>query len=192
MTITIGFLDIETTGLEQAKGHRIIEVAFLVFSYDELTGEKKALGKYIQRINPDRSIDAKAQAVHKISINDLINEPRWEAVVGKISKIFDKLDLMVCHNVRFDMPFISLEMARAERRVPVVDTFCTMDNGRFATFDGAIPSLKVLSECFGITYDVTQAHSALYDITLTAKCFFMGLERGVYVLNDFNQLENVA
>ncbi|MFG4211727.1 exonuclease domain-containing protein, partial [Acinetobacter baumannii] len=51
--------DTETTGLEQADGHRIIEVAIL--SYDSDT--RQLVDKYVQRIDPERPIDPKAQAV---------------------------------------------------------------------------------------------------------------------------------
>lgn len=192
MEICIGFLDIETTGLEQERGHRIIEAAFLLYTYNLTTGEIKPLGKYVQRINPNRSIDAKAQAVHKISIDDLMGEPVWEDVVDKTVKILDKADLLVCHNVAFDGPFIANEIIRVGRQVPQIETLCTMDQGRFATFDGSVPSLRKLCECFGFAYDLSKAHGALYDIELTARCFFTGLRQGYYQLPDFNTLEKAA
>lgn len=190
--LTIGFLDLETTGLEQSKGHRIIELAFLLYSYDQDTGEQKPIGKFVQRVNPDRAIDAKAQAVHKISINDLMGEPLWEDVVDKVVKVLSRINMLVCHNAEFDGNFIAGEILRVGRKLPNPELFCTMDEGRFATYDGFPPSLRKLCECFGITYDLSKAHGAEYDILLTAKCFFMGLQRGVYNLPNFNELENVA
>ena len=191
--IIISFLDLETTGLKQEEGHRIIELAFLLFSYDLNTHEKKAIGKYVQRVNPNRSIDAKAQAVHHIAINDLMGEPTWEEVVDKVVKVLIKTDLLVAHNINFDAPFIANEILRVGRKLPECETFCTMDEGRFASFDGFPPSLRKLADCFDIKYDLTKAHSALYDISLTAQCFFLGLERGYYQLpTNFNQLEDAA
>jgi DNA polymerase-3 subunit epsilon len=193
MNIKIAFLDLETTGLDQEKGHRIIELAFLLYQYDTLTQNVKPIGKYIQRINPDRSIDAKAQAVHKISIDDLMGQPKWGAgIVNKIIKILDMCDLLVCHNVDFDGHFLASEITRLGFDIPYIETFCTMDNGRFATFDGFPPSLKKLCECFDVGYDQSKAHGAEYDIQLTAKCFFLGLKRGVYHLPKFDQIKEAV
>ena len=190
--INVCFLDLETTGLEQERGHRIIEMAFLLYSYNLATKERKPLGKYIQRINPNRSIDVKAQAVHKISINDLMGKPLWEDVVDKAVKVLNKTDLLVCHNIGFDGPFIANEIIRVGRCVPQVETFCSMDSGRFATFDGSVPSLRKLSECFGFEYSQSKAHGALYDTLLLSKCFFAGLDGGYFKLPDFKQLEQAA
>ncbi len=90
----IGGIDIETTGLEQAEGHRIIEVAALL--YDEDTQALKA--KWVQRINPQRPISAGAQAVHHISFESLAAEPIWEAVAPKMQKIFKLCTKWVAHN----------------------------------------------------------------------------------------------
>lgn len=185
MKLVIGFVDLETTGLEQSEGHRILELAFLLYSYDLNTGDIRPIGKYVQRVNPNRSIDAKAQAVHKISIDMLMGEPLWEAVVDKVVKVMGKINLLVAHNMGFDGPFVANEIERVGRVVPNMETFCTMDEGRFATFDGFPPSLRKLCECFDLEYDLSKAHGALYDIELTAKCFFLGLKSGAYVLPDF-------
>lgn len=179
----ICFLDLETTGLRQTEGHRIVEMAFVLFSYDQETGEKHPIGKYVQRVNPMRPIDAKAFAVHKISADSLAKEPVWGDVVGKAVKVLSGCDLVVCHNVNFDIPFITGEIRRVGEIFPSIETFCTMNKGRFATFNGSVPSLKNLCRCFDLEYDDAKAHAALYDVTLTAHCFFLGLEKGQYSLS---------
>lgn len=192
MVITIAFTDLETTGLSQPDGHRIIEAAFILYQYDTATDEHKPIGKFVKRCNPNRSIDPKSQAVHHISIDDLAGEPLWEDIVDNVVKVLKKADLLVCHNVGFDGPFLVGEIARAGRHVPDVETFCTMENGRFATWDGSIPSLRKLCDAFDIEYDLSKAHSALYDITLTARCFFKGVTAGYYKLPEFITLEKAA
>lgn len=187
--IIINFADLETTGLDQSKGHRIIEVSFLLYSYCLNTGSVKPIGKYIQRINPNRSIDAKAQAVHHISIDDLMGKPVWEDVVDKVVKVLKRTDLLVAHNIGFDAPFIANEILRVGRELPECETFCTMDEGRFATFDGFPPNLRKLCDCFDVEYDLSKAHGAEYDTMVMAKCFFLGLEQGYYKLPDIFKLE---
>ncbi|MFB3028151.1 exonuclease domain-containing protein [Klebsiella pneumoniae] len=63
MTVATG-IDIETTGLDVYSGHKIIEIALV--SYDIETANK--LREVSLRFNPRRNIDAKAQAVHGISL----------------------------------------------------------------------------------------------------------------------------
>lgn len=168
MPIAMG-LDIETTGLSAEKGHRIIELACTL--HDFHTG--KLLGKWAPRINPMRSIDAKAQAVHGISIEELMHEPKWEAVAPKLVKLLKKVDLIVAHNGDgFDLPFIIHELDRIGLEVPDVATFDTMTGCYWATPDGKPPSLRELAHSLGYKYDEEKAHSALYDTALMMRCFF--------------------
>ena len=192
MVITIGVADLETTGLSQHDGHRIIETAFILYEYNTETHDVKAIGKFVKRTNPDRSIDPKSQAVHHISIDDLAGEPMWEDIVDQVVKILKRIDLLVCHNISFDGPFLVGEIARVGRQVPDVETFCTMDNGRFATYDGMVPNLRRLCEAFDIEYDLAKSHGALYDVQLTAQCLFLGLKQGYYKLPDLSKLETTA
>jgi len=183
MIIRVTGADIETTGLEQEKGHKIIEMAFMLYSYNTDNGDIKGLGKYIQRVYPDHPISSKSQAVHGISIDDLTGEPLWEdEVADKVAKILKQTDLFVAHNVDFDATFLSAELARVDKMVPDIETFCTMKEGRFAKYDGSVPSLRALCECFDISYDLTAAHAAEYDISQTMKCFFLGLKQGYFKL----------
>jgi len=191
INITVG--DIETTGLDQEKGDRIIEIAFLMYAFDTETGKIEGLGKYTQRVYPDKAISAKAQSIHNISIDDLIGSPLWEDVAGQVAKHLTDTDLFVAHNSDFDAPFLSNELLRVGIAIPDIEIFCTMKEGRFATYDGAVPSLRVLCGCFGIKYDLSEAHAALYDTAQTAKCFFLGLKQGYFKLPEiFTTIEEVA
>lgn len=179
--ITLGFLDIETTGLEQEKGHRIIEIAVALFSVDlsTLTGVRK--GEWEQRINPQRSIDPGAQAVHGISFEQLTGCPTWETVAPKVSKILSVCDFAVAHNgAGFDMPFVGLELIRVGAPVPKCQCIDTMLDGRWATANGKVPNLRELAFACGVDYDPTKAHAAMYDVNVMADCFFIGLKGGFF------------
>ena len=73
-------LDTETTGLDPRSGHRIIEVACIEMENRRLTG--RHLHKYI---NPEREIDAGAQAVHGITLEFLADKPKF-AENGTVSQ----------------------------------------------------------------------------------------------------------
>jgi DNA polymerase-3 subunit epsilon len=188
----IGGIDLETTGLKQEDGHRIVEIALAM--YDTKNGiDFRKLGKtWTQRINPMRTIDAGAQQVHGIAITDLKGCPEWREVAAKINKLISACDVMVAHNAGFDMPFLALELVRAGFDMPEFDYFCTMENGRQATSMGKLPSLAELAWAFGLYYDPSEAHAASYDIDLTMSCFFLGLEQGVFSVPKLDSLKQAA
>jgi DNA polymerase-3 subunit epsilon len=176
MNIITG-LDIETTGLSQEKGHRIIEIAVVL--YDATT--QKEIGKFVRRINPERSIDPAAQAVHGISFEDLSGCPKWEEVAPQFVKILEKSALLVAHNGKgFDLPFIEGELKRVGLTFPSTPNFDTMVEGRWATFMGKLPSLKELCFATGIEYDPSKAHGAEYDVKVMMDAFFHGLNKGFF------------
>lgn len=174
MLIT-GF-DTETTGLKQEDGHRIIEIALLTYDLDS----RQLVDTYIQRINPERAIDPKAQAVHGISYEELVGQPTWEQVADTVQSKLSATNLVVAHNLAFDMPFVTNELARISRQVPTTGGFCTMENGRWATYDGKAPKLGELCYALDVPYDPTAAHSASYDVEVMMACFFKCVERGIF------------
>lgn len=171
-------LDTETTGLEQAKGHRIIEIALL--TYDLAT--QSLVDKWVQRIDPERSIDPGAQAAHGISYTELVGQPKWEDVAKEVSRRLGTADLLVAHNMGFDGPFIGAELHRVGLEVPDVHSLCTMENARWACPDGKLPRLGELCFALGVEYDPAKAHAAEYDVEVMMACFFRGLARGFYTL----------
>lgn len=173
-------IDIETTGLEVEKGHRIIEIC--IGSYIMEDFGHTTLPYYTQRINPMRPIDKAAQEVHGISLHDLKNQPKWEDIAGDVSKYLNDADIIVAHNADFDLPFVAHELERANIPLPKGRVFCTMENGRTATPLGKLPNLGELCFAFGVPYDPSSAHAAQYDVDCMMKCFFRGIEEGYFKL----------
>jgi len=169
-------LDTETTGLDAAEGHRIIEVACL--TYDSAT--RKLVDRYVQRIDPERPITPKAQEVHGISYNELVGRPKWDSVAPEVHKRLAAADMMVAHNAAFDVPFVGIELIRIGMTLPVLEAFCTMENGRWACADGKYPKLQELCFALGVHYDPAAAHAADYDVTVMMQCFWRGLDRGFF------------
>lgn len=172
----IAGLDTETTGLEQAEGHRIIEIAIL--SYD--TASRELVDKYVQRIDPERSIQAAAQEVHGISYDELVGCPKWNDVAPTIQAKLNKAGLLIAHNMGFDGPFLAAELVRVGLTVPNITSFCTMENARWACPDGKFPKLAELCFALGVPYDPDLAHAAEYDVERMMDCFWRALDRGFY------------
>jgi len=173
-------LDIETTGLEQDKGHRMVEVATLLYDVET----EALLAKWVQRINPQRAVPGDAVAVHGITFEAVSGEPTFEVIAPKLAKILSTVHFVVGHNGRdFDLPFIRAELIRVGQPAPnppVIDT----SDAKWATPFGKTPSLGELCFALGIAYDKSQAHSAEYDVDVMMKAFFAGKRMGYFALPE--------
>lgn len=173
------FGDLETTGFSAAKGDRIIEVCLAVADFDT----RRVVGKYVERINPLRSIPEKATAVHGIKLEDLRECPTWEVVAPKVQKILSKCDKFVAHNLDFDATFLVEELSRVGLGLPAnIGGFCTMENARWASANGKNPKLGELCWALGVEYDPSKAHSAEYDVLCMKDAFFKGVDLGFFRL----------
>lgn len=189
----IGGLDIETTGLEQEKGHRIVEFALLLFLYDEVAKTHSFKGKYVQRINPQRAIDPDAFAVHGISFEDVAMCPTIEEVAPKIVKVMNACNVTVAHNGDgFDLPFIAGELLRIGSPLPNVQSVDTMLQGRWATPLGKLPNLGEFCFATGINYDREKAHAAEYDVQVMMQGFFVALHEGFIKLPNISEERKAA
>lgn len=173
----IAGLDLETTGLSQPEGHRIIEVA--VKLYDLETREPK--GSFVQRINPERAISADAQRIHGIAFEDLVECPKWEEVAPKMVKVMKAVSGIVAHNgIGFDMPFVRGELMRIGLAMPDVYVIDSMLDARWATPNGKLPNLGELCFALDVHYDPAKAHGADYDVEVMMACYFKGLDQGFF------------
>ena len=178
MSLKLIVLDTETTGLKQEDGHRIIEIAMLTYDLDT----RRLEDTWIQRIDPERPIDPKAQEVHGIAYTDLVGCPKWDDLAPEIARRMSGADLLIAHNMGFDGPFIAAELIRVGQKAPDVHALCTMENARWACPDGKLPRLGELCFALGVDYDTSKAHGAEYDVSVMMDCFFKGHMRGFYKL----------
>src|SRR5688572_6609635 len=72
-------LDTETTGLELAQGHRLIEIGCV-----ELVNRRIGPGEFHHYLNPEREIDAGALEVHGISRQFLAGKPRFVEIAPSL------------------------------------------------------------------------------------------------------------
>ena len=158
-------LDTETTGLDPAVGHRVVEIGALELVHRVPTGE--AWHSYI---DPERDMPPDAYRIHELSEEFLSDKPRFAEIADGFLKFIGDAPLVI-HNAPFDAGFLNAEFARldlpplAEERL--VDTL-QMARKRF---QGAPNNLDALCTRFEIDRSARTLHGALVDCRLLAEVY---------------------
>jgi DNA polymerase III, epsilon subunit, Proteobacterial len=178
-------LDTETTGLEPAQGHRVVELACVELVNRTLTGNHLHL-----YLNPDRDSDPEALAVHGLTTEFLSNYPRFEEVASQFVE-FIKGGELIIHNAAFDVKFLNAELERIG--LPRVENLCEKitDSLLYARelHPGKRNSLDALCERYGISNAHRTLHGALLDSELLADVW-LAMTRGQdALLMDFEEGE---
>ncbi len=159
-------LDTETTGLSWEKGNRIVEVGCI-----ELI-ERRPTGRQFQRyFNPGREMEPGAQEVTGLSLDFLLDKPRFETVLDELLDFIRGAELII-HNASFDVGFLNHELSlagahygRLEHHASVLDTLA-MARERFP---GQRNSLDALCKRLGVDNGHRKLHGALLDAELLAE-----------------------
>jgi DNA polymerase-3 subunit epsilon len=168
--------DTETTGLDPAFGHRVIEVAAVELVNDIPTGRH-----FHALIHPDRDIPEDAVRVHGITLERLTTAPRFPAITESLLTFLGDGKL-IAHNAPFDFGFLNAEFAlcglpplTSER---MIDTLALAK----ARFPGLPNSLDALCRRFAIDLSERTTHNALLDCRLLARVYVEltgGRQRGL-------------
>ncbi|MGH6954193.1 MAG: DNA polymerase III subunit epsilon, partial [Alphaproteobacteria bacterium] len=158
-------LDTETTGLEPAEGHRIVELGCLELENHVPTGRS-----FRAYLNPEREVPAEAFEVHGLSGEFLATQSRFSEVCDDFLGFVADSPLVI-HNAGFDLGFVNAELARAGR--PPLEAGRVTDTLELARrrFPGAQAGLDALCRRFGIDLSGRQKHGALVDAGLLAKVY---------------------
>lgn len=163
-------LDTETTGLDPAQGHRIIEIGALEIVNRQLTGRS-----FHVYLNPDREIDAGAIAVHGLTNEFLADKPRFADVVGDLGVFIEDAELVI-HNAPFDMGFLNAELGllgRPKLGQPVLDTLKMAKD----LHPGQKNNLDALCRRYEVDNSGRSYHGALLDAQLLAEVY-LAMTRG--------------
>jgi DNA polymerase-3 subunit epsilon len=163
-------LDTETTGLEPAQGHRIIEIGCVELVNRRLTGRH-----YHQYLQPDREIDEGAIEVHGISNEFLMDKPRFADVVDDFMDFVRGAELVI-HNAPFDMGFLNHELKLLGRSEAPLETQCTvLDTLKLARkmHPGQKNNLDALCKRYEVNNAHRELHGALLDAEILADVYLM-------------------
>ena len=165
-------LDTETTGLDPAQGHRIIEIACL-----EMIGRRLTKNNFHKRIHPDRDIDAGATQVHGITLEELEHEPKFAEIADEFLAYARGAELVI-HNAPFDVGFLNAELARL-KKPPITDICRVTDTLAMARdlHPGKKNSLDALCDRYDVDNSARTMHGALLDAELLSDVY-LAMTRG--------------
>jgi DNA polymerase-3 subunit epsilon len=173
--------DTETTGIDPAQGHRVLEIAALELINDLPTGRH-----FHALIDPERDIPEEVIKIHGITARDVAGKPRFGEIADAVLAFFGEGPL-IAHNAAFDFGFLDAELARLGRapldRGRMVDTLALAKT----RFPGLPNSLDALCRRFGIDLSARTTHNALLDCQLLAAVYVEltgGRQRGLDLETD--------
>ncbi len=161
-------LDTETTGLDPAQGHRIIEIGCVEIVDRRITGNR-----FHRYLNPEREIEEGAVRVHGITLEELRDKPRFADVAAELLDFVRGAELVI-HNAEFDVGFLDHELARlGDGWGRIADHCRVLDTLKLARemHPGQRNSLDALCRRYGIDASRRELHGALLDAELLAEVY---------------------
>lgn len=161
-------LDTETTGLEPAEGHRIIEIGCV-----ELDNRRHTGRRFHQYLQPDRAIDEGAVEVHGITNEFLADKPRFSDVVEDFLEFVRGAELII-HNAPFDIGFLNHELRLLGGKRGTINELCgVLDTLTLARklHPGQKNSLDALCKRYSVDNSRRELHGALLDAEILADVY---------------------
>ncbi|HLD71246.1 MAG TPA: 3'-5' exonuclease [Candidatus Peribacteraceae bacterium] len=155
--------DVETTGLDPQRGHRIVEIAGVRIE----NGVMQDDSPFVTFVNPEREIPWDARQVNKITEEDVKTAPTIDLVLPQFLE-FARGTTLVAHNAAFDMGFLHAEKQYCWGYTELPDCLCTMMLSRNLYSREFGHSLDAVTRRLGLTMPVMR-HRALADVLLTAQ-----------------------
>ncbi len=159
-------LDTETTGLDPAQGHRLVELGCI-----ELLNRIPTGATFHAYLNPEREVPAEATAIHGLTDDFLKDKPRFIDVVDNFLAFIGEGTPLVIHNAGFDHGFLCAELQRTERtliaRERLIDTLTLARRKHSA----GPYSLDALCARYGIDNSRRTKHGALLDAEILAEVY---------------------
>lgn len=161
-------MDTETTGLEPAEGHRVIEIGAI-----ELI-DRRPSGKHFHTyLNPHREIEDGALQVHGITREFLLDKPSFHDVAENFLQFVNGAELVI-HNAPFDLAFLDMELSLLENPPGRLTDFATvLDALELARelHPGQRNNLDALCKRYEIDNSSRVLHGALRDAEILAEVY---------------------
>ena len=180
-------LDTETTGLDPAKGDRMVEIGCVEMIDGVRTG-----AFFHSYLNPERDVPEGAFKVHGLSTEFLQDKPLFSTKADEFLEFIADSQLVI-HNAPFDMKFVNAELAMLGfDKIPMTRTVDTLLIAR-NKFPGSPANLDALCKRFNIDISGREKHGALLDAELLADVYLdlLGGRQAIFSLDaNKNQANN--
>ena len=160
-------LDTETTGLDIANEHRIIEIAGV-----ELVNRKLTKNSYQIYLNPQRTV-GRSFKIHGLSDDFLSDKPFFKDVYQDFLNFIKDSELLI-HNAEFDIGFLNHELKLADLDIKIEDHVSKITDTLSIAREkhpGQRNSLEVLTDRYQITGYDRSYHGALIDSEILADVY---------------------
>jgi DNA polymerase-3 subunit epsilon len=166
-------LDTETTGLDPALGHKIIEIAGV-----EIINRRITANRFHRYVNPERDSEDAALQIHGLTREFLEDKPRFREIAAEFLDFIRGAELVI-HNAAFDIAFIDHELKLID--LASVGACCAgvVDTLKMARelYPGKRNSLNALCERHYVDNSARTLHGALLDAQLLAEVY-LAMTRG--------------
>jgi DNA polymerase-3 subunit epsilon len=181
-------LDTETTGLDPADGHRVLEIGAVEIVHQGLTGKV-----FHVLINPERDVPQEAVRVHGHSSAVLKDKPVFASVVDDFLAFIGDSKLVI-HNAEFDMRFMNAELVRLGLATIGMDRVVDTLTLARKKHPGAPNSLDALCDRYRIDRSRRVRHGALLDaeILVEVYCELTGGRQRSLVFGEAAELGEAA
>ncbi|THD45809.1 MAG: DNA polymerase III subunit epsilon [Bradyrhizobium sp.] len=158
-------LDTETTGLDPAQGHRLVEIGAVEMVNQIATG-----ASFHVLINPERDVPEEAFRVHGHSTLSLADKPVFAAIVEEFLAFIGE-DRLVIHNAEFDLRFLNAELSA--QGLPAIAPERVVDTLALARrkHPGVPNSLDALCDRYQIDRSRRVKHGALVDAEILVEVY---------------------
>ncbi|WP_417514843.1 DNA polymerase III subunit epsilon [Marinobacter sp.] len=162
-------LDTETTGIDPAEGHRIIEIGCVEMLERQPTGRN-----YHVYINPEREVEAEAITIHGITNEFLVDKPKFAEIADEFFEFIKDAELVI-HNAAFDVGFMDAEFGRIKPVRKTAEHCGIVDSLAIARakHPGQKNNLNALCKRYGVDNSNRELHGALLDAEILADVYLL-------------------
>ncbi|PCI24872.1 DNA polymerase III subunit epsilon [Candidatus Peregrinibacteria bacterium] len=163
---TYAILDTETTGFYAKRGDRIVEIAAIKFTGEDIEGAQS----FSYLINPERNIPKAVTRVHGI-VDDMVQDaPVFSAIVDEFIDFLQGVDYLFIHNAKFDLAFLGAEFERAGKACNFPTVICSVELSRaLYPFESSHNLNAIAKRCQLSIKEGEGRHRALGDVIMTGE-----------------------